>query len=80
VAAFYGREWSLATIPPEDPAVYEMISAADTVGVFQVVLVLHKLRGYLPRPSAPHPGLLSSEPVPGGLPGDPVIWLGGREY
>jgi error-prone DNA polymerase len=36
VAAFYGQEWSLATIPPEDPAVYKMISAADTVGVFQV--------------------------------------------
>jgi error-prone DNA polymerase len=36
VGAFYGDEWSLGTIPPEDPAVYEMISAADTVGVFQV--------------------------------------------
>jgi error-prone DNA polymerase len=36
VAAFHGNEWSLGTIPPEDPAVYEMISAADTVGVFQV--------------------------------------------
>jgi error-prone DNA polymerase len=36
VAEFYGQDWSLATIPPEDPAVYEMISAADTVGVFQV--------------------------------------------
>jgi len=27
---------SLHTIPPEDPAVYEMISQADTVGVFQI--------------------------------------------
>ena len=26
----------LARIPPEDPAVYEMISRADTVGVFQI--------------------------------------------
>ncbi len=26
----------LHTIPPEDPAVYDMISAADTVGVFQI--------------------------------------------
>jgi error-prone DNA polymerase len=36
VAAFCGQDWSLGTIPPEDPAVYAMISAADTVGVFQV--------------------------------------------
>jgi error-prone DNA polymerase len=28
--------FSLHTIPPEDPEVYEMISRADTVGVFQV--------------------------------------------
>jgi len=27
---------TLATIPPEDPAVYDMICAADTVGVFQI--------------------------------------------
>lgn len=27
---------SLATIPPEDPVVYDMICAADTVGVFQI--------------------------------------------
>jgi error-prone DNA polymerase len=27
---------SLATIPPEDPAVYDMICRADTVGVFQI--------------------------------------------
>ncbi len=27
---------TLATIPPEDPAVYEMASHADTVGVFQI--------------------------------------------
>jgi error-prone DNA polymerase len=27
---------TLATIPPEDPAVYDMICRADTVGVFQV--------------------------------------------
>ncbi len=28
--------YRLADIPPEDPAVYEMLCAADTVGVFQV--------------------------------------------
>jgi error-prone DNA polymerase len=28
--------WTLATIPPEDQAVYEMISRADTMGVFQI--------------------------------------------
>jgi len=27
---------SLYTVPPEDPAVYDMICAADTVGVFQI--------------------------------------------
>jgi error-prone DNA polymerase len=32
----YGRKLDLATIPREDPAVYEMISRADTVGVFQI--------------------------------------------
>ncbi len=32
----YGRRWTLATVPPEDPAVYDMISRADTVGVFQI--------------------------------------------
>src|SRR5277367_5966102 len=26
----------LHTIPPEDPAVYDMVSDADTVGVFQI--------------------------------------------
>ena len=36
VLEFHGEQWSLGTIPPEDPKVYEMISAADTVGVFQV--------------------------------------------
>ena len=32
----YGQDFSLATIPPDDPAVYEMLSRADSVGVFQV--------------------------------------------
>src|SRR5262249_869957 len=27
---------SLATVPPEDPAVYDMIGKADTIGVFQI--------------------------------------------
>jgi error-prone DNA polymerase len=31
-----GAALSLHTIPPEDPAVYDMICAADTVGVFQI--------------------------------------------
>ncbi len=33
---FRDRPYSLADIPPEDPAVYEMIQHADTVGVFQI--------------------------------------------
>jgi error-prone DNA polymerase len=32
----YGRQFELATVPAEDPAVYEMLSQADSLGVFQV--------------------------------------------
>ncbi|GEP98036.1 error-prone DNA polymerase [Chitinophaga cymbidii] len=32
----YGRECTLANIPQDDPAVYEMVSHADTIGVFQI--------------------------------------------
>ncbi len=32
----FQRELSLATIPAEDPAVYEMLCEADSVGVFQI--------------------------------------------
>jgi error-prone DNA polymerase len=31
-----GNELDLAQLPPDDPAVYDMICAADTVGVFQI--------------------------------------------
>ncbi|MEN1679708.1 MAG: error-prone DNA polymerase [Planctomycetota bacterium] len=31
-----GKRWSLATLPKEDPAVYDMICRADTIGVFQI--------------------------------------------
>ena len=36
VAAHHGVSWSLHTIPQEDPAVYDMLCEADTVGLFQV--------------------------------------------
>ena len=36
IRAFDGREYTLASIPAEDPKVYDMICAADTVGVFQI--------------------------------------------
>jgi error-prone DNA polymerase len=36
VEAHHGERWSLHSIPQEDPAVYDMLCAADTVGVFQV--------------------------------------------
>jgi error-prone DNA polymerase len=36
VAEHYGDSWNLASIPQEDPAVYQMLQEADTVGVFQV--------------------------------------------
>ncbi|WP_416210114.1 error-prone DNA polymerase, partial [Frankia sp. Cr1] len=32
----HGRALDLTSIPPEDPAVYDMLCAADSVGVFQV--------------------------------------------
>jgi len=32
----HGTEWTLATLPPEDPAVYDMLCRADSLGVFQV--------------------------------------------
>lgn len=32
----YGKDFTLANIPQDDPNVYEMISAADTIGVFQI--------------------------------------------
>ena len=32
----YGKSYSLATLPQDDPAVYEMLSRANSVGVFQV--------------------------------------------
>src|SRR5215469_8897632 len=34
--AHYGLDYSLATLPLDDPAVYQMLSRADSVGVFQV--------------------------------------------
>ena len=36
IAAHYGRALSLSTIPREDPAVYDMLCRADSIGVFQV--------------------------------------------
>ncbi|MEY3176667.1 MAG: Error-prone polymerase, partial [Planctomycetota bacterium] len=36
VERYHGRSLSLATVPSEDPAVYEMICRADTMGVFQI--------------------------------------------
>ena len=32
----YGKTVELASMPPEDPAVYDMLRRADSVGVFQV--------------------------------------------
>jgi error-prone DNA polymerase len=36
IETHYGRPLDLATVPAEDPAVYEMLSRADSLGVFQV--------------------------------------------
>jgi error-prone DNA polymerase len=32
----YGEDITLATVPPDDPAVYDMLCRADSIGVFQV--------------------------------------------
>jgi error-prone DNA polymerase len=71
IAAFYGQQWSLATIPPEDPAVYEMIAAADTVGVFQVesraqMAVLPRLRPAAFYDLVIQVGLIRPGPIQGG--------------
>ncbi|MEM0925378.1 MAG: error-prone DNA polymerase, partial [Planctomycetota bacterium] len=36
VTKHHGDTWSLATLPPDDPATYDMICRADTMGVFQI--------------------------------------------
>ena len=36
VRAHHGVDMTLGTVPPEDPAVYAMLCAADSIGVFQV--------------------------------------------
>ncbi|HST46221.1 error-prone DNA polymerase [Jatrophihabitans sp.] len=36
VEAWHGHRYGLHEIPPEDPRVYDMLCAADTVGVFQI--------------------------------------------
>ncbi|MCB1336190.1 MAG: error-prone DNA polymerase, partial [Maritimibacter sp.] len=36
IGAHHRIDYSLATLPPEDPKVYDMLCAADSVGVFQV--------------------------------------------
>ncbi len=36
IRAFDGRDYTLATVPAEDPIVYDMICAGDTIGVFQI--------------------------------------------
>ncbi|KPK32777.1 MAG: hypothetical protein AMJ66_06360 [Betaproteobacteria bacterium SG8_40] len=36
VSELRGQPFALADVPPEDPKVYEMISRADTIGVFQI--------------------------------------------
>jgi DNA-directed DNA polymerase III PolC len=36
IAAYHGTHHTLATLPAEDPAVYDMLCRADSLGVFQV--------------------------------------------
>ena len=34
--AYRGTQYTLGTLPPEDPKVYDMVCRADTIGVFQI--------------------------------------------
>jgi error-prone DNA polymerase len=36
IAACHGRRFDLASVPADDPAVYDMLCRADSIGVFQV--------------------------------------------
>ncbi|MGX7680777.1 error-prone DNA polymerase [Jatrophihabitans sp. DSM 45814] len=36
IEEWFGQKYGLHQIPPEDPLVYDMLCAADTIGVFQV--------------------------------------------
>jgi error-prone DNA polymerase len=36
IETHYGRTWTIATLPKEEPAVYDMLCRADAIGVFQV--------------------------------------------
>jgi error-prone DNA polymerase len=36
VEGFRGTRWTLASVPAEDPAVYDMVGHGDTMGVFQI--------------------------------------------
>jgi len=36
ISQHHAVDWTLATVPAEDPATYDMIGRADTVGVFQI--------------------------------------------
>ena len=36
ISAHYGKSYDLATMPKEDPAIYDMLCKADAIGVFQV--------------------------------------------
>ncbi len=36
IRGFYGEHYTLATVPAEDPVVYDMICEGDTMGVFQI--------------------------------------------
>ncbi|SLN63036.1 Error-prone DNA polymerase [Falsiruegeria litorea R37] len=36
IGQHHGTQYALSTLPPEDPRVYDMLCAADSIGVFQV--------------------------------------------
>ncbi|MBA3525460.1 MAG: error-prone DNA polymerase [Sphingomonas sp.] len=36
IAQHHGERWELATVPPEEPGVYDMLCKGDSLGVFQI--------------------------------------------
>ena len=47
ISMHHSMDYTLATLPPEDPAVYDMLCRADSLGVFQVES--RAQRNFLPR-------------------------------
>ncbi len=68
----YGQSLSLSTIPQEDPATYQMIQSADTVGTFQIesraqMAMLPRLRPMTFYDLVVEVGIVRPGPIQGGF-------------